>query len=364
MIVHPRCEVEDRNCDGMLSEPEPMASDGDVPEPTIVFDLLVAFRRSKTMFVAVSLGVFDSLVEGPKTVAALATESGTSVLALERLLNACVGLKLLSKRDGRYANSPEAATYLAAGSPHRLTGYITYSNEVLWSLWSHLEDAVREGSHRWKQSFGWDGPIFSSFFHTETAMREFLMGMHGHGLISSPHVVAAFDLSGFRHLIDVGGATGHLAIAACQRYPNLEATVFDLPEAGPLAREIISVSTVADRVRFVAGDFFRDPLPPGDLHVLGRIIHDWNDEKIRALLRRVHDALPVAGSILLAEKLLLSDKSGPDWALMQDLNMLTCTEGRERTLEEYDILLSEAGFVNVEGRQTPSPLDAILATRP
>ena len=83
------------------------------------------------MFAAVSLAVFDSLWLKRKTVAALASESGTSADALERLLDACVGLKVLTKQDGRYANSPEAATYLAASSPHRLTGYITYSNDVL-----------------------------------------------------------------------------------------------------------------------------------------------------------------------------------------------------------------------------------------
>jgi acetylserotonin O-methyltransferase len=144
-----------------------MAKDIDIPDPTVVFGLLVAFRRSKTMFAAVSLGVFDSLAEGAKTAVELASVSETSALALERLLDACVGLKLLLKQDGVYSNSPEAATYLVASSPHRLSGYIACSNDVLWTLWSHLEDAVREGSHRWKQSFGWDGPIFSSFFHTE-----------------------------------------------------------------------------------------------------------------------------------------------------------------------------------------------------
>ena len=105
-----------------------------------------------------------------------------------------------------------------------------------WKLWGNLEDAIREGTNRWQQTFGWDGPIFSNFFRTEESMREFLMAMHGYGLISSPHVVAAFDLSQFRRLIDLGGATGHLAIAACERYSSLRAVVFDLPEAGPLAR--------------------------------------------------------------------------------------------------------------------------------
>src|SRR5436189_247014 len=89
---------------------------------------------------------------------------------------------------------------------------------VLWQLWAHLDDAVREGTHRWKQTFGLDGPIFSHFFRTDDDRREFLMGMHGQGLLSSPHVVAAFDLGRFRRLVDLGGATGHLVVAACQRY--------------------------------------------------------------------------------------------------------------------------------------------------
>jgi hypothetical protein len=93
----------------------------------------------------------------------------------------------------------------------------------------------------------------------------FLMGMHGYGLISSPRVVAAFDLSRYRCLVDLGGATGHLAIAACERYPHLRAIVFDLPDAVPLAQEIARASSVADRIRIVAGDFFVDPLPEGDV---------------------------------------------------------------------------------------------------
>ena len=144
------------------------------------------------------------------------------------------GCNSCGRSADRYENTPAASAYLTAESPQRLTGYIGYSNDVMWKLWAHLEDAVREGSHRWQQTFGWEGPIFSHFFRTEQAKREFLMGMHGFGVISSPHVVAAFDLSRFRRLVDLGGATGHLAIAACERYPQCARVVFDLADAGPL----------------------------------------------------------------------------------------------------------------------------------
>ena len=333
------------------------------PDPGIVLDLLQAFRRSKTMFAAVSLGVFDALAAGPRSLADLAAEVGADADALERLLNACVGLELLRCAGDAYDNTPAATAYLTSGSPRRLTGYINYSNDVMWKLWAHLDDAVREGSHRWKQAYGWDEPIFSSFFKTDEAMREFLMGMHGFGLISSPRVVAAFDLSRFARLVDLGGATGHLAVAACERYAEMRAVVFDLPEAAPLAREMVAAAAVADRIEVVAGDFFEDPLPEGDLYALGRILHDWPEEKIIRLLRRIHERLPERGGVLIAEKLLLDDRSGPGWAQMQNLNMLVCTEGKERTLAQYEKLLRQAGFTQIAGRRTDAPLDAVLATR-
>lgn len=332
-------------------------------DPSVVLDLIEAFRCSKVMFAGVALGVFDRLDAGPQSAAALARDLPADCDALTRLLDACVGLKLLEKHGDAYANTPAASAYLCKSSPRRMTGYIGYSNDVLWQLWGKLEGAIREGTHRWKEVYGWDGPIFSHFFRTEESQREFLMGMHGQGLITSPALVSAFDLSRFHRLVDLGGATGHLALAACRRYPQLEAIVFDLPSALPLAREIAAGLPEAPRISFVGGDFFEDALPEADLFALGRILHDWTEAKILKLLRRICDRLPEGGGVLIAEKLLLEDKTGPRRAHMQSLNMLVCTEGKERTLGEYAALLEACGFAEVEGMRTEAPLDAILAIK-
>jgi acetylserotonin N-methyltransferase len=333
------------------------------PDPAPVLDLISAFRCSAVMFGAVSLGVFDRLSAGPADTAALAADLAASPDALQRLLDACVGLGLLTCSQGRYDNTPVTTAYLCSSSPRRLTGYIIYSDRVLWQLWAHLADAVREGSNRWKQAFDLEGPLFANFFRTEQDKREFLLGMHGFGQISSPEVVSAFDLSGYRHLVDLGGATGHLAVAACRRYPQLRATVFDLPAAVPLAREMIASSDVAGRIAVVEGDFFSDALPQADLFAVGRILHDWSEEKIHRLLAVIFQALPAGGALLVAEKLLEDDRGGPRWAQLQSLNMLVCAEGKERTLAEYALLLQRAGFRHVEARRTASPLDAILAMK-
>jgi len=301
----------------------------------IVLDLIEAFRRSKTMFAAVKLGIFNGKrPEGYKE--------------LNRLLDACVALELLEKQGDAYVNTPVADKFLRSDSSDSITGYINYSNDALYAMFGHLEDAIREGTPRWKQTFGIEGGIFSGFFKTEEGRREFLKGMHGFGRISSPEVVKAFDLSRFHRLVDLGGASGHLAEAARERYPQLQTAVFDLP----------SVATMYPGT--IAGDFFTDPLPPADLYSLGRILHDWSDDKCALLLASIHAALPAGGGLLIAEKLLEPHYVS---AHMQSLNMLVAAEGRERSAAEYVALLRTAGFTDVQSRVTGAPVDATLALK-
>ncbi len=328
-----------------------------------ILDLIEAFRRSKTMFTAVRLGVFDALAAGEQDAATLAAKLGLNEEALRRLLDGCVSLGLVERLTGAYRNTELAQRYLVNSSAESLAGYINYSDQSLYVLWSHLDDAVREGTNRWMQAFGGRNALFDFYFRDSVTTASFLGGMHGFGQISSPSVVRAFDLSGFKHLADLGGATGHLAMAACEAYPQMRATVVDLPPVMPFAREYIARASVRARIETLACDFFVEQLPAADLYALGRILHDWGDERIASLLAKIVSALPANGALLIAETLLDEDRTGPRASVMQDLNMLVCTEGRERTLTEYEELLKGAGFATVEPKRTGTPLDAILARK-
>ncbi|MGH9430917.1 MAG: class I SAM-dependent methyltransferase [Terriglobia bacterium] len=335
----------------------------ETPDPAIVIQLIEAFRSSKVLFAAVELGLFDLLEGGPKDAMTLARETRSHPDALERLLDACTGLGLLGKREGQYFNLSVAQAYLRRETPATLTGYILYSNRALFPMWEHLEDAVREGANRWKQTFGYEGSIFEHFFSNDQARHDFLMGMNGFGMLSSPRVAAAFDLSGYRRMVDLGGATGHLALAVLERYPQMRAAVFDLPGAIETARAFLAGTSSEGRIELLAGDFFTDPLPEADLFAVGRILHDWSEEKIEHLLKKIYERLPRSGGLLIAERHLDDDKTGPLATLLQSLNMLVCTEGKERTFAEYRDLLYQAGFESVRGHKTGAPLDAILAVK-
>lgn len=340
-----------------------MPTDLTPADPTPVLSILNGFRNSQVLFTACELGLFDALAGGPKTVAALASEMKLNPDALERLLGGCEMLGLLTRTDTGYANTPAATAYLTTASPNRLLGYINYSNAVLWKLWDNLPDAIRDGTHQWKRTYGTDGPIFAQLFRTDADRREFLMGMHGYGLISSPVVVNAVDLGRYKTFVDLGGATGHLTVAACRRWANLSGVVFDMPEVVAQAKELIDPTDVANRITVTGGDFFADELPAGDVYALGRILHDWTEAKIVKLLTRIYAALPAGGMVFLAEKVLHDDKAGPEWAVLQSLNMLLVTEGKERTLGEYARLLEGVGFRDVTCRRTSAPLDVVTAVK-
>jgi acetylserotonin N-methyltransferase len=188
--------------------------------------------------------------------------------------------------------------------------------------------------------------------------RDFNAGMHGLGMISSPAVAEAFDLSGFRRLVDLGGSTGHLALAIGTRYPDMSLAVFDLPHVIPVAARYTQ-----GRVALQPGDLFTSALPPADLYALGKVLHNCDEERCRTLLRRIYEALPAHGALLVAERLLDDDRSGPVHVHVSSLNMLVASHGRERTFSEYRDFLREAGFGEVRLKKTGKLVDAMLALK-
>src|SRR5262249_61249143 len=100
-------------------------------------------------------------------------------------------------------------------------------------------------------------------------------------------------------LPDLGGASGHLAVAACRRYPGLRALVFDLPQVVGLPRSMLAAEPeVAPRIEVQAGDFFTEPLPEADLYAVGRILHDWPDDRVRQQLAAVFRSVPPGSALL------------------------------------------------------------------
>jgi acetylserotonin N-methyltransferase len=179
-----------------------------------------------------------------------------------------------------------------------------WNSLALHQLWGELQTSVATGSNCWGEAFGLDSSdVFASMYKEDSTILRFLHGMHSFSKLSAQAVLSKFDLSAFRTLVDLGGATGALATAGCGLYPQMRVVVVDLPHVISKATQHFATSPeaqrVQDRISWVAGDFFssEQQLPAGDLYVLSRVLHDWEDARCAKLLRTVYQSLPVGECI-------------------------------------------------------------------
>ncbi|OXB80392.1 UNVERIFIED_CONTAM: hypothetical protein H355_003448 [Colinus virginianus] len=340
-------------------------SDRTAKVPSKILDLMDGFRASKALFVACKLKIFDHLKKkNPLKAVDIANEIGTSVCGTERLLDACAALGLLEKTPQGYSNTDSANTYLSSDGEYSLHAYIIHSNDHLWPLFTHLESAVKEGSRQNHRAFGKKTEdLFNDYYQSQEVKQRFMAAMHSIAHLTARDVATAFDLSGFKTACDLGGCTGALAHELIQVYPNMKVTVFDLPEVIANASVFQPLEQCTAPVTFVSGDFFKDDLPEADLYILSRVLHDWSDEKIHVLLNKVSTVCRPGCGVLLAEAVLDDDKKKRSTALLQSLNMLVQTEGKERSGSEYRGLLEQHGFSNVKIKLTGNLLDVVLCVK-
>jgi hypothetical protein len=178
-------------------------------------------------------------------------------------------------------------------------------------------------------------------------------------------VMAAYDFSGYERVVDVGGGRGVLLAAILEAAPGLRGLLFDLPGVIGQAEEHLATSSVRERCELVTGSFF-DAVPAGgDLYVLSRVIHDWDDAEAARILERCREVMTEEATLLLVEAPLPERVLDQPGAVRMDLHMFTLLHGRERTVPEYEAVLAEAGFDRMDVVPTNSPVGlGVLKARP
>lgn len=343
-------------------------SQSELDYPFKLLEYFNGFRVSKVIFSACELGVFDLLLKSQEPLSAqhVARELGTSVDGMERLLDALVGIEILevetTNGTALYSSTDVANLYLAKGSAKSLHDMIIYQSQTIYPLWNNMGDAVREGKNQNEKTFGLPPEeIFQAIYRSEEEMLKFMGLMNSSWVLDGHDIVTAFNLSSFQNIVDLGGCTGALAREMAKAYPSSSVTVFDLPQVVETAQKHFCQEN--DVITFQTGDFFSGEVPPADLYLLARIIHDWPEERCLKLLKKIYDACKPGGGVLLVETMLFENRRGPVMAQLFSLNMLVQAEGRERPPSEYTHILNKSGFCNVQVCRTGKTYDAILAIR-
>ncbi|MDF3299898.1 methyltransferase [Streptomyces tropicalis] len=314
-------------------------------DPGPLIKLTIADCAAKVLHSAVALGVFGALADGPRDGAEVARTTGVHDRLAADFLDALAGLGLLERSGGRYRNSALAQTYLVPDAPAYLGGFIELTNETLYGTWGRLTEALRTGE---PQHLDPDKGGFVGDRHRDPAkMKRFLAGLDAYSDRMGEELAARVDWSRYTSFTDLGGARGNLAAVLVRSHPHLRATCFDLERTRPLFTEHVSGLGLTDRIDFAGGDFFTDPVPPSDAVVLGHILHGFDADRCRTLLRRVHDAVRPGGTVLVYDRMIDDDRSDPE-RLLSSLHMrLVSQDGSEYRVADCGDWLREAGFTDV-----------------
>jgi hypothetical protein len=317
----------------------------------------------QAVHVAAKLGIADLLEDGPKSPATLAEATGAHAGTLHRLLRALASLGVFAEdADGRFALT-SLAEGLRTNAPGSLRAYaIMMGEDWHWRAWGDLLNSVRTGQPAFEHVFGC--PMFSYFGEHPEAARVFDAAMTSRTGQETAAVIAAYEWPASATIVDVGGGQGALLAAILARNPDVHGVLFDMPHVIAVARGLIEEAGLADRCELAAGDFFERVPAGGDLYLLKRVVHDWDDERASAILRSCRAAMGDRSRLLVIEH-VLPPGNAPSWGKLLDLQMLVLTPGgRERDEAGFRALLASTGLRLeriIPAGPTASLIEAVVA---
>jgi hypothetical protein len=271
-----------------------------------------------------------------------AAATGTHAPSLHRLMRTLAGLGILTEKDAqRFALTPlgEALKTGAPGSARSTV--IAFCGQAFWHAWEEMVYSLQTGKTGFEKAVG--VPLFEYLASHPEEASHFSQAMVGYHGAEPPAVANAYDFSGVKTLVDVGGATGNMLAAILSRHAGLRGVLFDRPHVVSDAPALLAARGVSERVTIEAGDFFERVPAGGDAYLLSHIIHDWNEDQCLTILGHCRRAIKPDGRLLIVETVLPTGDT-PHQGKVQDMVMLVVPGGQERTEAEYVVLLGKAGF--------------------
>lgn len=309
-----------------------------------LFELLTGHWGGQIAYTGVKLGLFDTLAEAPRTAEVLAENLELDTQNTYRLLRALEAQGLLEKRTDSSFAITDMGAMLTSDHPHSLRSFFLLGRGFEFRPWAHLPELIRTGKKSgFKEEYGHspyeyvdkDAEYAEVFDEAMTTASK----MEAAAVLEVLGEDAFADVS---HLCDVGGGHGYLLCRLLQDNPHLSGEVLELPsvveEAGAVPEEL----DMADRVSFTAGDMF-EGVPKADGYIMKHNLHGWSDEECIDILDNIRSAAPAETRVYSADY-IVPDAPGPHYAKLYDIKIMVAAGGRQRNLDEYDSLFSQAGI--------------------
>jgi hypothetical protein len=317
------------------------ATEGPIPDE--IMQLGFAFWGSKALLSAVELGLFSELAGGPLDGDELRDRLGLDRRSATDFFDALVSLGMLEREEGRYSNTPETDLFLDRAKPSYVGGILEMANARLYPFWGSLTEGLRTGTPQNEAKHGED--FFATIYADPERLALFAGGMSAISAGAGQVIAAKFPWADHNSLIDIGCAEGAVPAQIALAHDHITGGGFDLPALEPIFNDYVAGFGLSDRLSFTGGDFFTDPLPEADVLVMGHILHDWDLEQKRLLLKKAYDALPEGGALIVYEALIDDERRENAFGLLMSLNMLIETEGGfDYTGADCQEWMAETGF--------------------
>ncbi|ALV35897.1 methyltransferase [Streptomyces sp. CdTB01] len=332
-----------------------------LPDPaTALLGVMTGAWATQAVAAMAELRLADHLADHPgRTAEALAHLTGAHPDALRRLLRYLTTLGLLTSADGTYRLT-ETGRPLCTGGEFSLHPLALLYGGPFYDSFAGLTHSVRTGQEAFAHRHGQhhfpyfaERPRLGVLFHRA-------MAASAEMFTPVPHLV---DFSGVRRVIDVGGGNGALLARVLRAHGHVEGVLLERPEALEAARTHLAAQDLDGRCTFVTGDFTASVPDGGDVYLLSRVLHDWDDDRCLTILRRCARAMRPGSRLLVVERLLPEREGAWSTAVAWDVHMLCNVGGRERTEAHYRHLLSEAGFTLRTSHDLPLQASLLHAER-
>lgn len=336
------------------AEPQP------IPPDAFLINMAFGALLSQALYVVAKLSLADLMASGPQPVAELAASTGAHERSLYRVLRSLAGVGVFQEVEPKVFALTTIGEALRSDAPNSVRNGVIFMGEAWhWQVWGNMIHSVRTGEAAWKQTHGVE--VFDYFMTNPEQAEIFNRAMTDMSMSTAPVVVEAYDFSGFETLADIAGGHGFLLSQILKANPGLKGILFDMQHVLAGADAILEREGVAARVDKVTGDFFAS-VPSADAYIMKHIIHDWDDERATTILKNINEAMKPGGRLLIVET-VIPEANEPHYSKLLDLEMLISPGGVERTANEYEKLLAQAGLKLARIIPTRSPFSIIEAIK-
>lgn len=329
------------------------------PELTFkMYELISGYWVASCIRSAVQLDIADKLLNGPKTLLELATEIECDETSLYRLLRAITSVGIFNEKEDNVFELNDLGAVLLTDVPGSVKPWALANLGEHYPAFGELTYGVKTGKVPFEHAYGI--PVWEYYKQNHEAAINLAKAMAGMSGAVLKTIIEAYDFSSYKTLVDIGGGNGALMFAVLNTAAESNGIIFDEPYVIQQT-ELLIPEDLKDRCKVFGGNFFEEIPVGADLYTTKWVIHDWNDAEVIKILSNIYKSMPVGGRLLIIDSVIPDNsKNTPHAGKLLDINIMTLTTGKERTLNEFKSLIERAGLTFNRLIETDTQISSII----